>query len=98
MKKPGKKKVSKKKQPKEKKNFSFIILNHNTSKFEIANDASEAGVHVERMAESQSDNQEDLEEYLSKIAIWQVTLDNLIDYDTDFTVKPDVTVEESEDL
>lgn len=104
MAKPGKKKATKKRTtPKKelsevKKKYSFIVLNHNTKKFEMADNATEAGVHVERMASHQSDEQDELKEYLSKITVHQVSEVNRIDFDTDFSITPDITIQEEDDI
>jgi hypothetical protein len=95
---PVKKKKKATRGDRKKKKYTFIILNHNTNKFEQADTPVEAGVHVERMASSQSDEQKELEGYLDRIKVFQVSDNNEIDFETDFTVAADVTVEEKEDL
>lgn len=99
----GKKKGMKKKKKAtkrtgEKKAYTFIVLNHNTNQFEMADNATEAGVHIERMISHQSDEQDELQEYLSKITIHQVSEENLVDFSTDFSITAEISVEEEDDI
>jgi hypothetical protein len=90
-------KTKKKKKPEE-KTFSFIVLNHNTGKFEIVDSGLEAGVHIERMSSHQTDGETELKTYLDHIAVYQVSEENRIGFSTDLSVMADVTVELNEDL